>query len=551
MSEIVYQDDLSKVILVDDVEDIKQYTDVELVDKVIGFYESWKDDGDFYLIHKNRQHQYYIHQESISSMDYFDEEFNKVSVVDFKTNLRDSGLTGALKYINENIGGDNTDIYDAVLNLSKNISINKHYLKLYNDNISDVRISEKNPSRSIFVLKFDDDEYFTVLNLSEEERWFLNSVYSYYGYEWSESADILYEWKDGYVLGSFNNENLQKIVTVLTNNGEYELSNSISDKGSEISGMLEDLYPEEVEDIKREYGYSMDNESDKVAKEDIVKYYCNPLFKYGFIQADCMSKYFVTCKTLKKIYDEVGIPELPLPELLKTFFENQGVNFDENLSDYRYEYQRINVEEFNRNISSILDKMIEESENEMGEDSEKIKGLIKKYGLRRENQTPKGAFMIMGYDLNDGTIDYIFNKGENYTGYSSEKRRATYEDFMNFLNNYELFEQRTSMNQVNMVDKFMDSLKPMNNPQPISRLITLLNNFNSSNIGQPKLNLKSILNNSGNSKLKINLIGLPSFPDGSQKVISIADITLNDNITFTIEKNPFSGKTLPGVKIKF
>lgn len=551
MSEIVYQDDLSKVILVDDVEDIKQYTDVELVDKVIGFYESWKDDGDFYLIHKNRQHQYYIHQESISSMDYFDEEFNKVSVVDFKTNLRDAGLTGALKYINENIGGDKTDIYDAVLNLSKNISINKHYLKLYNDNISDVRISEKNPSRSIFVLKFDDDEYFTALNLSEEERWFLNSVYSYYGYEWSESADIRYEWSDGYVLGSFNNENLQKIVTVLTNNGEYELSNSISDKASEISGMLEDLYPEEVEDIKREYGYSMDNESNKVAKEDIVKYYCNPLFKYGFIQADCMSKYFVTCKTLKKIYDEVGIPELPLPELLKTFFENQGVNFDENLSEYRYEYQRINVEEFNRNISSILDKMIEESENEMDEDSEKIKGLIKKYGLRRENQTPKGAFMIMGYDLNDGTIDYIFNKGENYTGYSSEKRRATYEDFMNFLNNYELFEQRTSMNQVNMVDKFMDSLKPMNNPQPISRLITLLNNFNSSNIGQPKLNLKSILNNSGNSKLKINLIGLPSFPDGSQKVISIADITLNDNITFTIEKNPFSGKTLPGVKIKF
>ena len=35
MSEIVYQDDLSKVILVDNVEDIKQYTDVEFVDKVI------------------------------------------------------------------------------------------------------------------------------------------------------------------------------------------------------------------------------------------------------------------------------------------------------------------------------------------------------------------------------------------------------------------------------------------------------------------------------------------------------------------------------------
>ena len=76
--------------------------------------------------------------------------------------MKDAGFKDVLRYINENIGSDDTDIYDAVLKLSKNIPINKSYLRMYNDNISDVKISEKNPSRSIFVLKFDDDEYFTI-----------------------------------------------------------------------------------------------------------------------------------------------------------------------------------------------------------------------------------------------------------------------------------------------------------------------------------------------------------------------------------------------------
>ncbi len=299
--------------------------------------------------------------------------------MEFKQTLKDYGFTGALKYINETIGGDDSDIYEAVLNLSKNIPINKSYLRMYNDNISDVKISEKNPSRSIFVLKFDDDEYFTILNLDEDERYFLNSVYSYYGYQWSESADLQSEWDEGYIMGGLNVENLNKIKTVLINNGEEELSQLIDDDAVRKAGrMLEDLYPDEVDRIIREYGYAMDEESDKEAKADINKYYCNPLFRYGIIMSSCMSKYLVSVTKLKQIYDEVGIPELSLPEVLQKYFEDRGVSFDQNLQEYRYEYQQVDTEQFNRNASSELDKMVSDSESEIDENSGKIKEIIKK-----------------------------------------------------------------------------------------------------------------------------------------------------------------------------
>ena len=563
MSEIVYQDDLSKVILVDNVEDIKEYTDVEFVDKVIGFYDAWKDDGDFYLIHKNRQHQYYIFQQSISNIDYFDEEFNKVSVVDFKTNLKDVGFTGALRYINENIGGEDSDIYEALLKLSNNKSINKSYLRIYNNYISDVKISERNPSRSIFVLKFDDEEYFQILNLDEDERYFVNSVYSYYGYQWSESADLQSEWEEGYIIRSLNIENLNKIKTVLINNGEEELSQMTDDDAvRKACNMLDDLYPDEVSTILREYGYAMDEESDKAAKADIYKSYCNPLFRYGIIMSSCLSQYLVSTTKLKQIYDEVGIPELSLPEVLQKYFEDRGVSFDQNLQEYRYEYQQVDTEQFNRNASSELDKMISDSESEMDENSVKIKEIIKKYGVRKNVKTPKGAFRINSYDLKDGTIDYSFSKGENYVAYNSERRRATYDDFNTFLNNYELFENKIikllrQLNEQDEVNKdeqlaidFLGKLPDVKPKTGIDFLKQEVEDYKNSTGNN--LDLKTVLRLSDNPKsnfpFKIELFGV-NLGD-TQKIISTFSYDINPKVKFTLTHNPIWDKNLPGVTVK-
>lgn len=565
MSEIVFEDDFAKVIYVDNAEDIRNYTDTEFADDVVEYFENNKDDGDFYLIHKSRQNQHYIFQESRSKIYYFNEEFTLVNVVEFKKTLRDYGFIGALKYINENIGGDDSDIYEAALTLSNGRTVNNHYIRMYNDNIKDIKIPEKNPAKSIFVLKFDDEEFFEILNLDEDERYFLNSVYSYYGYQWSESADLNSEWDEGYIVQSLNVENLNKIKTVLINNGEEELSQLIDDDAvRDASRMLEDLYPDEVERIIREYGYAMDEESDKAAKADIEKSYCNPFFKYRILMSSCMNSYLISAVNLKNIYEAVGVPEMSLVEVLKEYFsEIKGVDFNQNLQEYRYEYQQVDTEQFNRNASSELDKMVSDSESEMDEDSEKIKGIIKKYGLRKDVKTPKGAFRIHSYDLNDGTIDYSFSSGENYVGYRAERRRATYDDFNTFLNNYELFEnkiikllrQLNEQDEVNKDEKLViDFLGKLPNVKPktgIEFLKKEVDDYNNSTGNN--LDLKTVLKLSEDPKsnfpFKIDLFGV-NLGD-TQKVITTLSYDINPNIKFTLTHNPIWDKNLPGVSVRF
>ena len=565
MSKIVFEDDFAKVIYVDNAEDIRNYTDTEFADDVVEYFENNKDDGDFYLIHKSRQNQHYIFQESRSKIYYFNEEFTQVNVVEFKKTLRDYGFIGALKYINENIGGDDSDIYEAALTLSNGRTVNNHYIRMYNDNIKDIKIPEKNPAKSIFVLKFDDEEFFEILNLDEDERYFLNSVYSYYGYQWSESADLSSEWDEGYIVQSLNVENLNKIKTVLINNGEEELSQLIDDDAvRDASRMLEDLYPDEVERIIREYSYAMDEESDKAAKADIEKSYCNPFFKYRILMSSCMNSYLISAVNLKNIYEAVGVPEMSIVEVLKEYFsEIKGVDFNQNLQEYRYEYQQVDTEQFTRNVSSELDKMVSDSESEMDEDSEKIKGIIKKYGLRKDVKTPKGAFRIHSYDLNDGTIDYSFSSGENYVGYRAERRRATLDDFNIFLNNYELFEnkiikllrQLNEQDEVNKDEKLViDFLGKLPNVKPktgIEFLKKEVDDYNNSTGNN--LDLKTVLKLSEDPKsnfpFKIDLFGV-NLGD-TQKVITTLSYDINPNIKFTLTHNPIWDKNLPGVSVRF
>jgi len=401
--------------------------------------------------------------------------------------------------------------------------------------------------------------------LDEEERYFINGLYSYYSNSRSESADLDYEWKEGYLLQNMNDENINKIKTVLINNGEEELSQLINDDAvSKACRMLEDLYPNEIERIIREYSYAMDEASDVEAKKDVEKSYCNPFYRYRILMGSCMNTYLISAVHLKNIYEAVGVPEMSIVEVLKEYFSDIiGADFNQNLSEYRYEYQTVDTEQFNRNIISELDKMVSDSETEMDEDSGKIKEIIKKYGLRRDNQTPKGAFRINSYDLNDGTIDYSFSSGENYVGYRAERRRATYDDFNTFLNNYELFENKIikllrQLNEQNDIDKdrqlaidFLDELPEVKPKTSIEFLKKEVDDYNNSTGNN--LDLKTVLKLSEDPKpnfpFKIELFGV-NLGD-SQEVISTLSYELNPNIKFTLTHNPIWDKNLPGVSVRF
>jgi len=567
MSEIVYTDDDSKMVLIEDVNDIAQYLDDDdsLIKKVTSFYTSYEDDGNFYIIYLNRSLRYFIFEDdSNHNPDYFDEVLSKVSATSFKVNLRTMKLNGLLKYINENIQSDDNDLYYDLTKLSKGMSVNTYTMRLYNDNIYEVKMSDKNPKRTIITLKFDDEEFFDMLNLGDDEKYFINSVYSHYGSQWSERVDLDDEWYEGYIWRQFTDKNLDKVQKIIENNGEGELyAKNVYDNEHKICKILRDLYPDEVDSITREYGYSLDSKSDEIAKADIEKHYCNPLFKYGIIMVYCMSRYLISAVKLKQIYDIVGIPELSIVEVLKTYFtEIRNIDFDYNLAEYSsYDYQSIDREAFNRSISGILDKMVEDSESEMDEDSEKIKSIIKKYGLRQKNTTPKGTFDIISFDLQDGTIDYRFSKDKSYVDYNAERRRANYDEFMTFLNNYELFENKVikllkQLNEQEEIDKdiqltidFLKSIPPVKSKTPLQHLKDEINNYNIKN--SSNLDLSTILKLSQKNEIpfKIDLFGLQV--GDKQKIISTLNYDLNKNVTFTLTHNAVWGKNLIGVNANF
>ena len=60
-----------------------------------------------------------------------------------------------------------------------------------------------------------------------------------------------------------------------------------------------------------------------------------------------------------------------------------------------------------------------------------------------------------------------------------------------------------------------------------------------------------MLNTPTDSKFKIDLLGITALPDGKQKVIKTAELKLNDKFTITLQQNPLSGQSLPGMKINF
>ena len=97
----------------------------------------------------------------------------------------------------------------------------------------------------------------------------------------------------------------------------------------------------------------------------------------------------------------------------------------------------------------------------------------------------------------------------------------------------------------------MDTLKPTSKQEPIGNLNKMINDYNNQNPKQPTLNLEMVLNTPTDSKLKIDLFGLPVLPNGDQKIITTTELKLNPTFKIILQRNPISNQTLPGVKINF
>lgn len=110
----------------------------------------------------------------------------------------------------------NFNIYNMLNHIINGNYIDVYELNRIDDLIVNFKYNEKNPGKSFINLRFDDDEhFFKLFDLDENDISFLNGIFSnYYGYY----EDAFYphdfgqeDWKRGYLLQEFSEENKKRL----------------------------------------------------------------------------------------------------------------------------------------------------------------------------------------------------------------------------------------------------------------------------------------------------------------------------------------------------
>ena len=122
-----------------------------------------------------------------------------------------------------NIAGN--DVPYGILRLIKSgKKIDKYDLNKVDECLSNLKFNEKSPGKTMIELIFDVNEYFKFFDFQEDEwdRRILEGIFSS-GYGYSRygadivSEDTVYEdWKEGYTLGSINQENEEMLNTIIS-----------------------------------------------------------------------------------------------------------------------------------------------------------------------------------------------------------------------------------------------------------------------------------------------------------------------------------------------
>ena len=185
------------------------------------------------------------------------------------------------------------------------------------------------------VIWFDSlTEFFELFDLSEYEisdiTWNLNTR-NHYEYLFS-SDDVDYDWREGRVFRTFNEENLETLKKIFTLIGPQYLDNFDFVDDSKNTAMAELLETYDKKNIISNYildryqeilSTSMEESLQKAIEDD----YCDILQQFVIIRTgNCFEKYMTSTGVLYSLYERYGNnEELTLAELLKKFTKNLSV----------------------------------------------------------------------------------------------------------------------------------------------------------------------------------------------------------------------------------
>ena len=340
------------------------------------------------------------------------------------------------------------NIYQLLKKIQSGEKYPEHTLNRYDDLISGFKFNEKSPGKSMIKLTFDDNEdYFKLFDLNEDDIWFLRNLYSYYGnYDMGfYHSDYAYQdWKEGYLIYEIGGEARAKLMELVS----YFIPNVNDlndDTAQKISKLLIDTFPRMTENIIDDYQSEKEQCMSRTAEKEITNDLSNPFVNYGIFERTTFHSYVTTVNVLISLYKLYKDTDLTLQELLSKLGHELNVG---PYHEYMYEYgcDDFDHESFNSYALSQIEKMIEEIEesdrfSNLDEFKKTNFEIRKKYEFNKWYPTPKDKelkFIIRTIDPKTNKIEIVTQR--QFEG--GKTRSLTLDEFNSFLYNFELFERK-------------------------------------------------------------------------------------------------------------
>lgn len=406
--------------------------------------------GDLYLI---------IDKKGDKNYQIFEPKYGNAEIEDFDGKIYDFG--DVIKYHPDitlqviNITATNTP-YGVLLQIKNGIEYDKWKLRSIDDNFGNIVFNAKNPAKSMIELIFDESEYFGFFEYTEGDwdkkilEGLFGGRYGGYGLDIYDSDTIYYDWKEGYILRNFNDENkqlLEKIITIASPS-ILTFKNDEDKYYESVSSFLTDNFYGESDNIQTEYQDQLNKGADKRIKEFAISDIGDPFRNYGILVKG--EKYFrnyvTTVNVLLALYGITGVDKT---SSLKELFESLGKSLDLNIGNYNEigrESYDIDEESFNDVVKTNLERVLDEIEEnpEKYERTRKYGEILQSlnkmgYEIGRYYSLPydkKKTFKIEGVNKENFRIILFYNDGRGF-----ERRTYSLEEFNNLLNSPELFEE--------------------------------------------------------------------------------------------------------------
>ena len=325
---------------------------------------------------------------------------------------------------------------------------------LYNIDDDIYLIETKEPlGQSIITVKFEDDkEFLELIDMDEQDVWFMQALNSYNGYDFQDSYQIEQDFKEGYnvyyELNDENKETLADIATTILPEKEFNLESD--EYRQELSEMLLDLFPNQIDYILGDFQSEKDHEMNTVAKKAIEDEFNKPLEENGINLNYNMDEVEIKLADLYLGALQLNLFNSNAKEIVtkiinKSFRGSAPGGWYEN----SYEFQDSNYfdsESFNREVNRQFEKIVEildersEEEYTIQDFVEFRNRVIFNFKIGIWYNTPKDDNLIFKIEsFNPGNMSVKLNVKTRDTRLS-KKIELDEEQFNNFLYQNSLFD---------------------------------------------------------------------------------------------------------------